>query len=336
MMAHFEGSEAGSITEELSSLVFFSSSMFVPNLDTSTAIKEDRTCRLETDWWLSRTPPDHYIRGIDGSGRVLGAIQRADLQQPRLISLTRQACRFPQDLKTRREAEKLASRLFADLNDSEEWVRRLARDGDMVTVPTTEENIAQATATSYSFSSTMLCLLLMRYWTARVQILGIIQTLCGLPPLPPRDGMTSQPIFDIATARLQDVEATTNIAMSLQHIIQSASRSSYTLLPLITAYPVQVSFASWDRVEKRSQPDSATSPRVADTTDLGNRARQMKWWTVDYVRDTIRRSYGNSNCAALTRDECYERWSVMFEKHAGKPVHYTHCLPTAHKGEVTR
>ena len=174
-----------------------------------------------------------------------------------------------------REAAIEMSALLYSLN-LESWIHDLSTTDAINIIPTETDELRAITTLSYEFSTISLYTLLIFYWCARVNLLGLCQTLLGI--------LEEPSLFDISTIWNQDVEAATSLAMSVQYAQKATPPPFATAVHRLVTLPLKCVFGSWHRLERRSPEGSYDATR----------AKHMKEWTTSFCNECAKfqRGYG--------------------------------------------
>jgi hypothetical protein len=182
--------------------------------------------------------------------------------------MVRSAYQDPTNIDYLRETIKLAEILYK--TNLEEWVSSVLSECTTL-VPTESPESSLYLPQSFKFDSFHILEAINRYWACRIYICGLIQTLSSLtyPTCP----------FDIPTIHNVEIQAATNIAMSVQYALKIIPPPQPPLGALHTIMPLQTSFGAWHRCENREVENN--SP------ELYIKAVHMKSWASKVSNDTL-------------------------------------------------
>jgi hypothetical protein len=156
------------------------------------------------------------------------------------------------------EAVGLIEKLYND--DCDTFMHGIIENATTI-VSTRSPEIAAMVPESYRFESTYIFKLFTRYLSFQVLLYGIIEDLQRIYSLN----------IDTSAVQVKDVQAAQSIAMCVDHALNTYPAMGLLVVRLIL--PLQFSFFSWHRLERRS----VSSMYAAHDYQ---RARQMKWWVV--------------------------------------------------------
>ena len=179
------------------------------------------------------------------------------IQLPRALRLAR-SLRESHDPAIYLEAVGLIEELYND--DCDTFIHGILENVTTLVSTRSPENAALVPE-SYHFESTYIFKLFTRYFSFQVLLYGIIEDLQRIYSLN----------IDMSAVRVKDVQAAQSIAMCVDHALNTYPAMGLLVVRLIL--PLQFSFFSWHRLERRSMSSMYT------THDY-QRARQMKWWVV--------------------------------------------------------
>lgn len=175
----------------------------------------------------------------------------------------------------------------------------------VTTMPTTILENQGYVPESYTFESVQVFELLVRYWTVRIFLCGLIQTHFAI-------STPTALSFDLHAAQEHDIESAVNIAKALDYA--STSCPSFPLIALRLLLPLQISFGAWHRLELRSLRKAREFSDTTGSIDSDLQyARAMKRWCMEVIGG-IQDKWGP------LRTSAYEDMEAKSEAFAGAPL----------------
>ncbi|KAF2097766.1 hypothetical protein NA57DRAFT_76574 [Rhizodiscina lignyota] len=234
---------------------------------------------------------------------AIKACIRQVVQIPRLICLVRLLNADPSGDVVREDSVDLAESMYT--SDIELKIARLMQQS-VEEVPTTVPDHKESVPLSFAFESVQVYELLVRYWTARILLCGLIQTLCTVVTVTP-------PSFDLYAIQAHELEAANNIAKSMDYATTTCP--SFPLIALRILLPLQIAFGAWHRLELRALRRSCEFADITGSIKSEvDEARRRKRWCIEMINN-IQEKW---NCP-LTRYDELEAKTGMFSGGALMP-----------------
>jgi hypothetical protein len=189
------------------------------------------------------------------------------VQIARLVRLTRSFLNCPDDPIVLSETTHLAQHLYR--KDCDQRISQIIEEVATI-VPTRSLDYAALVPESYRFESTQTFKLIIRYYSFRIMLCGLLGSLCGSISIHER--------FNVATMRIKEAQAAQSIAMCADYALHQDPTLHLVALRMVV--PLTISFGAWHRVEKRM----GTSAKDHE------HARRMKLWCLD-LRNQLHREW---------------------------------------------
>ncbi|KAF2816019.1 uncharacterized protein BDZ99DRAFT_493930 [Mytilinidion resinicola] len=238
--------------DEIERSIFYSS---YP-LEIAEAILSDSVSDFDNEDWLFFPPPE-TISEYPAFDTACQAVMQQYVRVPRLMKLVRTYLQDPNNLILRNEAVDLARKLYLSNLDSLVSTA-LVDTADLV--PTNSPDLREYYPDSFKYHSIKILDLLVHYWTCRVFLLGLIQTLCSTQYF-----SSSFPLEEIIE---EDERAAGYILMSSEF---AASVKPMPTGAVLMIMPLQIAFGTWHRSERRQ----------GFYGERWNRAVCLKKWSLD-------------------------------------------------------
>ncbi|KAF2488358.1 hypothetical protein BU16DRAFT_532370 [Lophium mytilinum] len=240
------------VDDEIERSIFYSSYF----LEVAEAILSDSVSDFDNEDWLFFPPPETTSE-CPAFDTACQAIMQQFVRIPRLMKLVRAYLQDPCNLTLGTEAVDLARKLY--LSNLDTLVSKALLDLTDV-VPTTSPDLRDFFPESFEYHSVKILDLLVHYWTCRIFLLGLIQSLCDTP------------YFSTAFSLQDVIEEDERVAGYI--LMSSEFAASVKPMPtgaVVMILPLQISFGAWYRSERR---ESYCGERW-------NRAVCMKNWSLD-------------------------------------------------------
>jgi hypothetical protein len=198
-----------------------------------------------------------------GAKDALRAVQDLYVRIPRLVRLVRCATQHP-DRVAAVEAIRLAQLLYS--SSSEVLIRDVLGE-EISTTRRLDSLIPNALETAaFDFHTLEGYVLATQYYTYRVLLCGLINTLCALD--------CARQAFDVEHVRGEDVAASTSIARCVDYAL--GGQITHPVRAMRLRLPLQVAFGAWHRLLERAD-------QLSDTRLQLKKAFTMKLWTVEML-----------------------------------------------------
>jgi hypothetical protein len=182
----------------------------------------------------------------------------------RLVRLTRSFLNCPDDPIVLSETTHLVQNLYR--KDCDPRIRQII-DEVATIVPTRSLDYAALVPESYRFESTQTFKLVIRYYSFRILLCGLLEALCGSISIHER--------FDVSTMAIKEAQAAQSIAMCADYALNQDPTLHLVALRMVV--PLTISFGGWHRVQKRMGMSA-------------KHARRMKIWCLE-LRNQLHREW---------------------------------------------